>query len=368
MTTRLKSTGIPEDIQTAKNLIQHIETIDDSPHFFNLQEIKNNLVTTLADYEELNTLLDDPDLGQTAQEDCLKIERNVRQIIKFSSKLLLSSRKFDSSDAILEVQAGAGGLEAGVFAGEILQLYLGYIAYLGFEAALLEKEDLNVPSTLKSGAAPPTAFTKVSITGTNVFRALKYECGVHRVQRVPVTGTKNDRLQTSTCSVAVYPQPNTDNFTLAKKDLKIENVYSSGAGGQNVNKNATAVRILHIPSGIQVKCQQERTASQNHEIAMRQLTSILYNQQFEEEMSKMTKFRKSQIGNMNRNEKIRSYNFARNAISDHRLSEVKTVPNIGSFLLGDYGYDILEEFQVRLDDIDAVDTLRDYLENTSNLK
>ena len=194
---------------------------------------------------------------------------------------------------------------------------------------------------------------------------MKYECGVHRVQRVPVTGTKNDRLQTSTCSVAVYPQPNTDQFNLSKKDLKIENVYSSGAGGQNVNKNATAVRILHIPTGIQVKCQQERTASQNHEIAMRQLSSILYNQQFEEEMSKMTKFRKSQIGNMNRNEKIRSYNFARNAISDHRLSEVKTVPNIGNFLLGDYGYDILEEFRLKLDDIDAVDTLRDYLENTT---
>ena len=365
MTTRLKSTGIPEDIQTAKNLVQHIESIDDSPHFFTLQEIKNNIITTLEDYEELNTLFEDPELGQTAQEDSLKIEKEIRQMIKLSSKLLLSTRKFDSSDAILEVQAGAGGLEAGVFAGEILQLYIGYIAKLGFDLELLEKEDINVSGTLKSGAAPPTAFTKMSITGTDVFRALKYECGVHRVQRVPVTGTKNDRLQTSTCSVAVYPQPNTDQFSLSKRDLKIENVYSSGAGGQNVNKNATAVRILHIPTGIQVKCQQERTASQNHEIAMRQLSSILYNQQFEEEMSKMTKFRKSQIGNMNRNEKIRSYNFARNAISDHRLSEVKTVPNIGNFLLGDYGYDIIEEFRHKLDDIDAVDTLRDYLENTT---
>merc|ERR1712047_143987 len=106
MTTRLKSTKIPEDIQTAKNLVQHIESINDSPNFFTLHEIKNNLITTLEDYEELNTLLDDPDLGQTAQEDILKLEKEVRQMIKFSSKLLLSSRKFDASDAILEVQAG----------------------------------------------------------------------------------------------------------------------------------------------------------------------------------------------------------------------------------------------------------------------
>ena len=166
MTTRLKSTKIPEDITIAKNLVQHIESINDSPNFFTLHEIKNNIITTLEDYEELNTLLEDPDLGQTAQEDILKIEKEVRQMIKFSSKLLLSSRKFDASDAILEVQAGAGGLEAGVFAGEILQLYLRYITKLGFDAVLLEKEDLNVSGTLKSGAAPPTAFTKMSITGT----------------------------------------------------------------------------------------------------------------------------------------------------------------------------------------------------------
>ena len=168
--------------------------------------------------------------------------------------------------------------------------------------------------------------------------------------------------------MAVYPQPNYEDFEISKQDLKIDNVYSSGAGGQNVNKNATACRILHIPTGIQVKCQQQRQLAQNEKLAMQQLKDILYTQHFEEEISKLTKFRKSQIGNMNRNEKIRSYNFARNAISDHRLSEVKTVSNVGNFLLGDFGYDILEEFRYKLDDIDAVDTLRDFLENSNRNK
>ena len=113
-----------------------------------------------------------------------------------------------------------------------------------------------------------------------------------------------------------------------------------------------------------MKCQEQRQLAQNQKKAMQQLKDILYTQHFEEEISKLTKFRKSQIGNMNRNEKIRSYNFARNAISDHRLSEVKTVSSVGNWLLGDFGYDILEDFRVKLEDIDAVDTLKDYLDNS----
>ena len=190
---RLLSSALPEDILTAKSLVNHLENIDENPHFYALQEIKNKLKTTLEEYEELKTLLNDPELAKIAQKDCLNIETQVRETLKLSSKLLISSRKFDAQDAILEVQAGAGGLEAGVFAGEILHLYLGYIRYLGFSTELLEKQDLMISTTLKSSAAQPTAFTKVSITGTDVFKALKYECGVHRVQRVPVTGTKSDR-------------------------------------------------------------------------------------------------------------------------------------------------------------------------------
>ena len=145
-------------------------------------------------------------------------------------------------------------------------------------------------------------------------------------------GTKSDRLQTSTCSLAVFPRASEEDLIINSKDIKEEGMLASGAGGQNVQKNKTAVRLVHLPTGLSCKNQEQRTYEQNKAGAMAELRRMIYNAQFEEERASNSKARKSQIGNMDRNEKIRSYNFNRNAITDHRLGIVKQVPNIANFL------------------------------------
>lgn len=239
---------------------------------------------------------------------------------------------------------------------------------MGYEHEVIEFEDILVSNALKQSSARPTSRAKISVQGHNVFGTLKYECGVHRVQRVPVTGTKSDRLQTSTCSVSVYPKPNDEAITINPKDIKVEAMRSSGKGGQHVNTTDSACRLTHLPTGIAVKCQEERSLEQNRRKAMEYLRSALYAQQYENELADVSKARKSQIGNMNRNEKIRSYNFNRNQITDHRISEVRQVPNLTQFLKGSYGYEILSDYHELLTDVNTMDNLKSCLEEENKSK
>jgi peptide chain release factor 1 len=177
-----------------------------------------------------------------------------------------------------------------------------------------------------------------------VFRALKFETGVHRVQRVPATST---RLQTSTCSVAVLPQPDLETFPIPKSDLKAEFMRSSGPGGQSVQTMNSAVRLTHLPTGTAVECQEGKSQMRNQEKALEKLKSILYQKKFSEELSMMQKSRKSQIGNMDRNEKVRTYNFTRNMITDHRIGESRQI-NLSQFFAGSAGFKPVEDFYTLL--------------------
>ena len=221
---------------------------------------------------------------------------------------------------MLEVVPGAGGQEASLFAEEIFNFYLNYCQTRGCEVEVVELTKTKVTSskTLTSTGIVKGVARVVS-DSLPVFRLLKFESGVHRVQRVPVTGTKADRLQTSTCSIAVLPEPRDIRVEVGERDLKWEFMRASGAGGQGVNTADSAVRLTHLPSGTVVESQEERAQLQNKKRALKKLQKILYQQQWEAEQKKVASSRKLQVGNMNRNEKIRTYNFNRCVCLIHPL-------------------------------------------------
>ena len=213
---------------------------------------------------------------------------------------------------MLEVVPGAGGQEASLFAEEIFNFYLNYCQTRGCEVEVVELTKTKVTSskTLTSTGIVKGVARVVS-DSLPLFRLLKFESGVHRVQRVPVTGTKADRLQTSTCSIAVLPEPRDIRVEVGERDLKWEFMRASGAGGQGVNTADSAVRLTHLPSGTVVESQEERAQAQNKKRALKKLENILYKVQWEADQRKVASSRKLQVGNMNRNEKIRTYNFNR---------------------------------------------------------
>lgn len=212
---------------------------------------------------------------------------------------------------ILEIRAGAGGDEAGIFAANLFRMYTRYAQSQGWGFSVID-ESRNSLGGIKE--------IVVEITGAEAYEQLKNESGVHRVQRVPKT-EKNGRVHTSTASVAVLPKVETSEVKINPQDLQIDAVRSSGPGGQNVNKRSTAVRVVHIPTNITVFSQTERSQSQNKEIALEILRAKLYEHSRDQQMSQLSGERRQQIGTADRSEKIRTYNFPQNRITDHRIGK-----------------------------------------------
>merc|ERR1712142_787954 len=273
----------------------------------------------------------------------------------------------DDENALLEVVPGAGGQEASLFAEEIFNLYLKFCESEGCRIEVVEvvKNSVSKNSKAVSNTGIIKGVARILGEGDTgqVFRLLKFESGVHRVQRVPVTGTKSDRLQTSTCSVAVLPEPRTISIVINEKDLKWEFMRASGAGGQGVNTADSAVRLTHIPTNMVVESQEERAQAQNKKRALKKLKTLMYQQDWGAQQKKVTSSRKLQIGNMNRNEKIRTYNFNRHMISEHRLSQSTTVPNIQEWLSGNLGFEVLDKFREELEVTDRHDRLETLINN-----
>ena len=278
----------------------------------------------------------DSDLRDLAEED-FKERRVYCEDLTEELKILLMPRDpNDSRNVIVELRQGAGGEEAALFAYDIYRMYTMYAANRGFKI-----EVININET-ELGGLKSITFT---VIGDGAYSRFKFESGVHRVQRIPVTES-NGKIQTSTVTVAVLPEADEVEVDINPSEIKIESCKSSGAGGQHINKTESAVRLTHIPTGIVIECDGERSQLQNKEKAMKLLYTKLYDIKEKEQNDQIASTRKSQVGTGDRSEKIRTYNYPQSRVTDHRIN--KTIFNLDGFLNGNV--------DVIIDDLIALDT------------
>ena len=274
-------------------------------------------------HEEAKLLLSDPEMKDLAQEEVLSSKSDMERLESELQILLLPKDPNDGKNVIVEIRAGVGGEEAALFAHSLHRMYSMYAEKQGWRA---EIDSLN---ETELGGVKEVTFT---IEGANAFSRLKFESGVHRVQRVPETES-GGRIHTSTVTVAVLPEMDSVDVDLNPADIEMQVFRSSGAGGQHVNKTSSAVRLIHKPTGTVVECQQERSQFQNREKAMRILASRLYEVEQEKISSEYTQQRRTQVGSGMRNERIRTYNFPQGRVTDHRIG--LTLYKIDSIMNGD---------------------------------
>ncbi|PJF31164.1 MAG: peptide chain release factor 1 [Candidatus Thermofonsia Clade 1 bacterium] len=287
-----------------------------------------------ADAQALFESERDPELRAMARDEVANLDEQIETLEAELKRLLLPKDPRDEKNVILEIRAGTGGDEAGLFAADLLRMYMRYAESKRWETEIMSANESGI-----GGYSTVTVFVK----GRGAFSRLKYESGVHRVQRVPATESQG-RIHTSTATVAVLAEMDEVDVHIDPKDIIFEVRRSQGAGGQSVNTTDSAVRLTHIPTGIVVDVQDERKQLQNRIKAMNILRARLYQMEMERQRQEQDSLRRSQVGTGERSEKIRTYNFPQNRVTDHRIG--KTSYNLAAFLDGDID-DFIDELATR---------------------
>ncbi len=300
--------------------LQNPEIMSDYSMLKKLSKEHSDLEITVKKYEELikteeeikglKEMSNDPEMADLVSEELESNEIKKENLVKELELLLIPKDENDGKNIIMEIRGAAGGDEANIFAGDLFRMYSKYAEKNGWKIEISNEE----PGT--SGGYSQIEF---SVKGENVYSKLKWESGSHRVQRVPATETQG-RVHTSTATVLVMPEPDDIDFELDMNEVRVDITRSSGCGGQGVNTTDSAVRLTHIPTGIIVYSQTERSQIKNKEIAIKILKARLYDKMLQEQLEEEGKERRSKIGTGDRSEKIRTYNYPQNRVTDHRIN------------------------------------------------
>ena len=341
-----KVLGLRDKFESLQAQLSDPDVISDMKKFVQLNkeykelapiiEAGNEYRKMVTDYEMAKDIIaneKDEDLREMAKEEIAEIEPKLPEMEQNIRLLLIPADPQDSKNAIVEIRGGPGGDEAAIFAGDLFRMYSKYFERRGWKCEVTGQSE---------GAAGGFKEIILKVSGDGVYGVLKYESGVHRVQRVPQTETQG-RVHTSAASVAVLPEADEFDIELNMNDIRKDTFCSSGPGGQSVNTTYSAIRLTHIPSGIVVQCQDEKSQLKNFDKALAELRTRLYNMEYEKYLNEISAKRKTMVSTGDRSAKIRTYNYPQSRVTDHRINY--TMYNLPVFMDGDI-QDVLDQLQI----------------------